>query len=163
MMDEVFNIIPKEELYGKTGIQFQKFNTVYQLMAIKKTNPEYLEKAKDFLMIPDYINYLLTGVKVNEYTNATSTQLVNAKTKDWDFGLIEKLGIKTDIFKKIVTPSEKLGNLRKELVEEFGFDMEVIAPATHDTGSAFIASPITDGKTVLMSSGTWSLMGVDLS
>lgn len=163
IMDEVFNLIPKEELYGKTGIQFQKFNTVYQLMAIKKSNPEYFEKAKDFLMIPDYINYLLTGVKVNEYTNATSTQLVNAKTKEWDFELIEKLGIKTDIFKKIVTPSEKLGNLRKELAEEFGFDMEVIAPATHDTGSAFIASPITDGKTVLMSSGTWSLMGVELS
>lgn len=162
MMNEVFNVIPKEELYGKTGIQFQKFNTIYQLMAIKKSNPENIERAKDFLMIPDYINYLLTGKKVNEYTNATSTQLVNAKSKEWDLELIEKLGFKKDIFKNIITPSTYIGNLRKELIDEFGFDMEVIAPATHDTGSAFVASPITDEKTILMSSGTWSLMGVEL-
>lgn len=162
MMEKVFETISKEELYEKTGIQFQKFNSIYQLMAIKNNNPEYLEKAESFLMIPDYINYLLTGEKFNEYTNASSTQLVNAETKDWDFELIERLGIKKEIFQKIITPSEKIGNLREDLIEEFGFDMEVIAPATHDTGSAFIASPITDGKTILMSSGTWSLMGVEL-
>ncbi len=162
MMEKVFEKIAKEDIYFKTGIQFQKFNTIYQLMAVKESNPEYLAKAEDFLMIPDYINYLLTGKKFNEYTNATSTQLVNAKTKSWDYEIIEKLGYKKEIFKEIITPSTKIGNLKENLIEEFGFDMEVIAPATHDTGSAFIASPIIDGKTVLMSSGTWSLMGVEL-
>lgn len=162
MMEKVFEKVAKEDIYSKTGIQFQKFNTIYQLMAVKEKNPEYFEKAKDFLMIPDYINYLLTGIKVNEYTNATSTQLINAETKSWDYELIEKLGYKKEVFKPIVTPSTKIGNLKENLIEEFGFDMEIIAPATHDTGSAFIASPITDDKTVLMSSGTWSLMGVEL-
>lgn len=162
MMEKVFEKVAKEDIYSKTGIQFQKFNTIYQLMAVKEKNLEYFEKAKDFLMIPDYINYLLTGIKVNEYTNATSTQLINAETKSWDYELIEKLGYKKEVFKPIVTPSTKIGNLKENLIEEFGFDMEIIAPATHDTGSAFIASPITDGKTVLMSSGTWSLMGVEL-
>lgn len=163
MMEKVFEIIPKEELYGRTGIQFQKFNTIYQLMAVKEKNPEYLEKAESFLMIPDYINFLLTGEKTNEYTNASSTQLLDAKEKVWDYELIEKLGIKKEIFQRIIRPSEKIGKLKKEFVEEFGFYMEIIAPATHDTGSAFVASPITDGKTIFMSSGTWSLMGVELT
>lgn len=161
LMEEVFKIIPKDMLYLYTGIQFQRFNTIYQLMAIKKKNPENLKKAKTFLMIPDYFNFLLTGKKVNEYTNATSTQLVNSFDRTWDENILDSLGINRDIFQEIKLPKTSLGNLRSELVEEFGFDMEVVLPATHDTGSAFISSVCNDDDSVYLSSGTWSLMGVE--
>ena len=95
-------------------------------------------------MIPDYLNFLLTGKKCVEYTNATTTQLVNAKTNNWDDELIEAFGLKREIFGEIKMPKTSLGKLREELVEEFGFDMEVILPATHDTGSAFMAAPVED-------------------
>jgi rhamnulokinase len=161
MMEEVFKRIPKDMMYLYTGIQFQRFNTVYQLLSIKKNNPEILEKAKTFLMIPDYLNFLLTGKKANEYTNATSTQLVNSFERTWDEKILEELGIKKDIFQEIKLPKTSLGNLRNELIEEFGFDMEVILPATHDTGSAFISSVCNDNDSIYLSSGTWSLIGVE--
>ncbi|WP_238917615.1 rhamnulokinase [Clostridium sp. YIM B02555] len=161
MMEEVFKSIPKDMMYLYTGIQFQRFNTVYQLLSIKKNNPEILEKAKTFLMIPDYLNFLLTGKKANEYTNATSTQLVNSFERTWDEKILEELGIKKDIFQEIKLPKTSLGNLRNELIEEFGFDMEVILPATHDTGSAFISSVCNDNDSIYLSSGTWSLIGVE--
>ncbi len=160
MMEEVFNIISKERLYLETGIQFQKFNTIYQLYALKQSNPELLEKAKAFLMIPEYFNYLLTGKKANEYTNATSTQLVNAFTKKWDKELLGQLGINSDMFQEIQMPKTILGNLTEELVEEFGFDMKVVLPATHDTGSAVLSVPSLE-DTIYISSGTWSLIGVE--
>ncbi|WP_339183967.1 rhamnulokinase [Oceanobacillus sp. FSL W7-1293] len=160
MMEEVFTIVSKERLYLETGIQFQKFNTIYQLYYLKKNNPEVLEKAKTFLMVPDYLNYLLTGEKINEYTNATSTQLVNAFTKKWDKELLEQLGINKEMFQKILPPKSLIGNVRHELVDEFGFNLEVILPATHDTGSAVLAVPEVD-DTIYISSGTWSLIGVE--
>ncbi|MBP1969240.1 rhamnulokinase [Virgibacillus natechei] len=160
MMEEVFTHISKERLYLETGIQFQKFNTIYQLHALKKSNPEILEKAKTFLMIPDYLNYLLSGVKANEYTNATTTQLVNAFTKKWDKDLLDQLGINKDMFQEILPPTSSLGNLKAELVKEFGFDMNVLLPATHDTGSAVVSVPEAD-DTIYISSGTWSLIGVE--
>lgn len=161
MMEEVFKSIPKDMMYLYTGIQFQRFNTVYQLLSIKNNNPEILEKAKTFLMVPDYLNFLLTGKKANEYTNATSTQLVNSFERTWDEKILEDLGIKKDIFQEIKLPKTSLGNLRNELIEEFGFDMEVILPATHDTGSAFISSVCSDNDSIYLSSGTWSLIGVE--
>ncbi|MDR3596328.1 rhamnulokinase [Clostridium sp.] len=161
MMEEVFKVIPKDMMYLYTGIQFQRFNTVYQLLSIKKNNPEILEKAKTFLMIPDYLNFLLTGKKFNEYTNATSTQLVNSFERTWDEEILKKLGINKDIFQETKLPKTSLGNLREELVNEFGFDMEVILPATHDTGSAFISSVCNDSDSIYLSSGTWSLIGVE--
>ncbi|WP_238902062.1 rhamnulokinase [Clostridium sp. YIM B02506] len=161
IMEEVFKVIPQDMLYLYTGIQFQRFNTIYQLIAIKKKNPEYLKKAKAFLMVPDYFNFLLTGKKVNEYTNATSTQLVNSFDRTWDENILDTLGINRDMFQEIKLPKTNLGNLRSELVEEFGFDMEVVLPATHDTGSAFISSVCNDEDSVYLSSGTWSLMGVE--
>ncbi|PKG24813.1 rhamnulokinase [Niallia nealsonii] len=160
VMEEVFQKISKERLYLETGIQFQKFNTIYQLYAIKKNNPEVLDKAKTFLMIPDYFNYLLTGKAANEYTNASSTQLLNAFTKKWDKELLETLGINASIFQEIKLPNTVLGNLKEELVDEFGFDMKVVMPATHDTGSAVIAVPELN-DTIYISSGTWSLIGVE--
>ncbi|MRH43763.1 rhamnulokinase [Aquibacillus halophilus] len=162
MMEEVFEIISKERLYLETGIQFQKFNTIYQLYSIKKSNPEILNKTKSFLMIPDYFNFLLTGKKANEYTNATSTQLVNAFTKKWDKDLLDQLGINKEMFQEIKPPKTELGTLREELVAEFGFDMKVLLPATHDTGSAVVSVPEED-DTIYISSGTWSLIGVENS
>lgn len=160
MMEEVFKRIPKEELYLETGIQFQKFNTIYQLYSLKKNHPEILDKASSFLMIPDYLNFLLSGRKTNEYTNASSTQLVNAFTKKWDNGLLDTLGIKKTIFQPIQHPKSVIGTLREELVAELGFDMKVILPATHDTASAVISVPEQDDS-IYISSGTWSLMGVE--
>lgn len=161
MMEEVFKIIPKDMLYLYTGIQFQRFNTIYQLLSIKKNKPEILEKAKTFLMIPDYLNFLLTGKKVNEYTNATTTQLVNSFDRTWDPKILDDLGIKKDIFQEIKSPKTNIGGLRGELVQEFGFDMDVILPATHDTGSAFISSVCNDSDSIYLSSGTWSLIGLE--
>ncbi|GLF90757.1 rhamnulokinase [Bacillus safensis] len=160
MMDEVFKTFMKERLYLETGIQFQKFNTIYQLYSIKQNHPEILEKATSFLMVPDYFHYLLTGKKANEYTNATSTQLVNAFTKKWDHEILDQLGINKEMFQEIHTPKTVLGTLTEELIEEFGFDMKVILPATHDTGSAVISVPEQE-ETIYISSGTWSLVGVE--
>lgn len=159
-MDElVAKSISQEELYARTGIQKQIFNTIYQLAAVKSTHPEYCEKARSFLMVPEYFNFLLTGVKKNEYTNATTTQLVNAQTRTWDFDLIRKLGIDPDIFCEISLPKTTVGKLLPAIHEEVGFDCEVVLPATHDTGSAVMAVPENDG--IYLSSGTWSLMGVE--
>ncbi|MBD1382897.1 rhamnulokinase [Metabacillus arenae] len=160
MMEKVFNIIPKEKLYLETGIQFQKFNTIYQLFALKQKSPDVLEKAKAFLMIPEYLNFLLTGKKANEYTNATSTQLVNAFTKNWDHEILDQLGINKEMFQDIKPPKTVLGTLSEELVSEFGFGMKVVLPATHDTGSAVISVPEIE-DTIYISSGTWSLIGVE--
>ena len=162
MDEEVYKKIQKQVLYAKTGIQKQIFNTIYQLMAVKKQEPENLEKAETLLMIPDYFNFLLTGVKMTEYTNATTTQLVSPITKDWDTYIIEKLGYPTKIFTKISKPGTLVGRMTKELEEEIGYNLDVILPATHDTGSAVVAVPAEEDQAMYISSGTWSLMGTEL-
>jgi rhamnulokinase len=161
MDEKVYQIISEENLYQRTGIQKLIFNTIYQLMAVKTFSSQDMEKAKHFLMIPDYFNFRLTGNKYNEYTNATTTQLVSPDTKDWDFELIEKLGYKKDMFGRILTPKSSVGKFTKEIVEEIGFDCEVILPATHDTGSAILSVPAIDEDYLYISSGTWSLMGIE--
>ena len=161
MDEEVYKIIPHEQLYLRTGIQKAIFNTIYQLMAVKKGHPEYLEKAKTFLMVPDYFHYLLSGKKSNEYTEASTSQLLNPETKEWDKELIEMLGIPSDMFLPISVPGTVLGDLTLELQEELGFNCKVVLPATHDTGSAVLAVPSNNPDTVYISSGTWSLMGVE--
>lgn len=158
---EVYEIISEDELYTRTGIQKALFNTIYQLMAVKKKHPEYLEKAKTFLMVPDYFHYLLSGVKANEYTEASTSQLINPETKQWDIELIERLGLNTKMFQEVQVPGTVLGELTKEIQEEVGFNCEVVLPATHDTGSAVLAVPSNNPDTVYISSGTWSLMGVE--
>lgn len=162
IMEEVLNIVGKERLYLETGIQFQKFNTIYQLYYLKKKYPEILAKAKSFLMIPDYINFLLTGVKANEYTNATTTQLVNAFSKDWDESLLRDLGLDRNMFEDILMPMSTVGSLKEEHVKDFGFDADAILPATHDTGSA-VVSMASGEESIYISSGTWSLIGVENS
>ena len=161
MDEKVYERIPQTELYARTGIQKQIFNTIYQLMAVKQTHPEYLEKAESMLMIPDYFHYLLTGVKKMEYTNATSAQLVSPKTNDWDYELIERLGYPSKIFRPVSMPGTVVGNFTKEIQEEVGFDCTVVLPATHDTGSAVLAVPSDSNRAIYISSGTWSLMGIE--
>ena len=161
MDDKVYEQIPEADLYARTGIQKQIINTIYQLMAVKQRQPEQLERAKSLLFVPDYFHYLLTGYKVNEYTEATTAQLVSPKTKDWDYELIKQLGFPEEIFMPIKPPGTKLGNLRPELVAELGMDCEVTLPCTHDTGSAVLAVPANDDDFVYISSGTWSLLGIE--
>ncbi len=161
MGDLVDAIIPRSELYARTGIQYQTFNTIYQLAALKQKHPEQLAKAESLLMIPDYFNYRLTGVKKQEYTNATSTNLVNASDKTWDTELIDRLGLPAKLFGELSMPGTIVGELTEELQREVGFNATVILPATHDTGSAFLAVPARDENAVYVSSGTWSLLGVE--
>jgi rhamnulokinase len=161
MVDVVNALIPADQLYARAGIQYQPFNTIYQLTALKREAPEQLEKAKWLLMIPEYFNFKLTGIKKNEYTNASSTNLLHAEKKTWDKEVIEKLGLPADIFHELAVPGTILGNLLPEIQKEVGFDTTVILPATHDTGSAFLAVPARDDNAVYLSSGTWSLLGVE--
>ncbi len=159
--EKIYKIIPEVELYAHTGTQKQSFNTIFQLCALKDNEPEVLDKAAAMLMMPDYFAFKLTGVKCQEYTNATTTGLVNAKTNDWDREIINKLGIPERIFLDPVKPGKKLGNLRKEIREEVGFDLTVMAIGSHDTASAVMSVPSTEDDTLYISSGTWSLMGVE--
>ncbi len=153
--------VSREELYRRTGIQKQDFNSIYQLAAIRENQPEILQKAAHFLMIPEYLNYRLTGVMKNEYTNATTTQLVNAQTKDWDRELMERLGLPAEIFGPLSMPGETVGVFCEEVVNEVGYSCTVLLPATHDTGSAVLAVPVED-KALYISSGTWSLIGTEI-
>ncbi|MBU2699683.1 rhamnulokinase [Sporomusaceae bacterium BoRhaA] len=161
MDTEVYKVIKEEELYRRNGIQKQLFNSVYQLVALQKQQSDFLNKAQNFMMIPEYLNFLLTGEKKNEYTNATTTQLVNAQTQDWDNELIEQLGLPRRIFGKLHMPKSSVGYLLPEIQKAVGFDAEVVLPATHDTGSAVLAVPANDDHSIYLSSGTWSLMGVE--
>lgn len=161
MDEEVYKIISQEDLYKRTGIQKAIFNTVYQLMDVKLHHPEDMEAAETMLHIPDYFNFKLTGVKMAEYTEASTGQLLNPETKDWDYELIEMLGYNKKMFCPIQKPGTKVGNFTKEIQDEVGFDCEVILPATHDTGSAVVAVPTNDDNAIYISSGTWSLLGVE--
>lgn len=161
MDEEVSKYISPEDLYARTGIQKQIFNTIYQLMAVKCQHPEYLEAADRMLMIPDYFHYLLTGQACSEYTNATTSQLVSPVTKDWDWELIDMLGLPKQIFGAISLPKTVVGSFTPNLEEELGFTCQVILPATHDTGSAVLSVPVADDNYLYISSGTWSLMGLE--
>ena len=158
VINKVESIISAEELYLKTGIQKQNFNTIYQLYVDYLSGK--LDNAKYFLMIPAYLSYKLTGVIKNEYTNATTTGMVNADTKQWDNDIIEKLGLPKHLFGTLDTPCTVIGNFTKEMQDYAGFDSTVIFAPSHDTASAVCACPIDDNS-VYISSGTWSLIGVE--
>ncbi len=162
MDEKLYKLITEAELYERTGIQKQMFNSIYQLFAVRDKNPDYLERAKSFLMIPEYFNYLLTGVKKNEYTNASTTQLVNVNTNEWDYELMDLLGYPREMFGKLELPGTVVGKMKKDIADEIGFDLTVVLPATHDTGSAVISVPATEDDIVYISSGTWSLMGTEI-
>ena len=155
---EVHSVIPFASLYEKTGIQFASFNTVYQLLHDKKTGR--MDKAKSFLMLPDYFHFRLTGVKKQEYTNATTTGMVNSKTHTWDEEILEKLGYKKELFGELTMPGTEVGEFTDEVAAFVGYKAKVVLPATHDTASAVLAAPL-DKQTPYISSGTWSLLGVE--
>lgn len=158
---EVAKILPEPELYARTGIQKQIFNTIYQLMAVEKKTPEVLKQAKTLLMLPDYFGFRLTGHKLSEYTNGSTTQLVDPHTYQWDKELIQSLGYPEDIFLPLQMPGTKVGNLLPQIQEEVGYDLEVVLCGSHDTASAVMAVPQTEGDGIYISSGTWSLMGIE--
>ena len=161
MDKQVEEKITPELLYSRTGIQKAAYNTIYQLMALKQEHPEQLEKAQWLLMTPDFYHYKLTGIKSNEYTIATTSNLVNAENKQWDMVVIEALGLPKRVFHKLSMPGTVVGDLLPEIQKEIGFNATVIMPAAHDTGSAFLAIPAEGDNAVYISSGTWSLLGVE--
>ena len=158
---EVAKILPEPELYAGTGIQKQIFNTIYQLMAVEKKTPEIMKQAKTLLMLPDYFGFRLTGNKLSEYTNGSTTQLVDPHTYQWNKELIQSLGYPEAIFLPLKMPGTKVGNLLPQIREEVGYDLEVVLCGSHDTASAVMAVPQTEGDGIYISSGTWSLMGIE--
>ncbi len=156
-MEKVFAKVTRTAIFAKTGIQFLNFNTLFQIFS---ENGE-LEKASQLLLLPDLINYFLTGKIVAEYTNATTTQYLNSKTKNWDFELLENLGLPTAILPEIVEAGTDLGFLKTEIAAALNLEnVRVIVPATHDTASAVAGAPLAKNQ-AFISSGTWSLVGVE--
>ena len=155
---EVFEVIKKQDLYAKTGIQIQPYNTIFQLWCDKKSGK--LQKAKRLLMMPEYLSYRLTGVMKNEYTNASTTGLVNAENKTIDREVCDALGINADLFGELNLPTSFIGNFTEEIKAQVGFDAAVIFCPSHDTASAVAACPV-DENSVFISSGTWSLVGTE--
>lgn len=164
MQEKTFEIVSKSEIFKETGIAFNWFNTLFQLVASKLSDDSVLKEAKTLLMMPDLFNFFLTGEKKTEYTIASTSQLWNTTKNEWSVDMMDKLGIPTGIFTDIIYPGEIVGAIRPELSEELGIgEIPVVAVASHDTGSAVASVPVTDTKDfIYISSGTWSLMGVEL-
>ncbi|WP_102026661.1 rhamnulokinase [Salirhabdus sp. Marseille-P4669] len=165
MMDEVFAKVSKEEIFAKTGIQFMDINTIYHLYAMKKAGSVALEQADTFLMIPDLLRYFLTGKKTSEFTNATTTQVFNTKTKTWDEEILNALGIPSHIFNEPVKPGTIIGDLLPSICDEIGLEkpIPVMAVGDHDTASAVAAVPNTENQHfAYLSCGTWSLLGTEV-
>lgn len=141
-------------LYERTGIQKQRFNTIYQLLSIKQEHPEWLEKAQSLLFIPDYFNFRLTGVKKQEFTFASTSNLVNSEKHSWDYELIRELGLPEHLFTELSEPGTVVGRT----LPETGVDMQVLLAPSHDTASAVYGAPLTE-RSLFLSSGTWSLIG----
>jgi rhamnulokinase len=163
IMAELFSIIPKKELYAKTGVQFAKYNTLIQLFAEVKNRPYIFKETSSILMIPDYLNYFFTGIKSNEFTNATTTQMLNVNSGTWDVQLLDLLGISRSLFCEPVKPGTMLGPLKQDIQQETGLsDVPVVLPATHDTGSAIVSIPAKGDNWAFISLGTWSIMGIEV-
>ncbi len=156
----VEQVISPEELYQRTGTLKADYNTIYQLVSVRENNPEHLERAQCMLMTPDYLGYLLTGVKKWEYTEASTSQLLDPEKRDWDYELIEKLQLPSKLFGPVSFPGTYVGKLSRDWEERAGCCPDLYLPGTHDTACAVAALPKADGETIYISSGTWSLMGV---
>lgn len=165
--EKVFAIVPREEVFAETGLQFMEINTLYQLVSMVLSKSPLLDAAEHFLMMPDLFHWLLTGVKANEFTDASTTQFCNPHTRDWSRGMLEKFGVPTHIFGEMIHPGTRLGKLRASVADETHLaDVDVVVPGTHDTASAVMAVPATGEVSnqpswCYISSGTWSLMGVE--
>lgn len=163
MIEAAAEVVPKSEMYSRTGCQFARLNTLFQLYSLRKQRPELLDRAETMLFVPDLMAYFLTGVKKAEYTIASTSQMINPETKQWDKELLEKLSIPTSILPEIIAPGTPYGLLSDEICEELGAKkVPVIAVATHDTASAVVSVPNTGNDFVYISCGTWSLFGTEL-
>lgn len=163
MMERVFADIPRGDIFGRTGIQFLPFNTIYQLAAMKRADSPLLREAERFLMIPELLRYFLTGEKLGEFSNATTTQLFNPLTDRWDETLLERIGVSGSLFGPVVRPGAAVGQLLPSVASELGIaEIPVIAAAEHDTGSAVAAIPAVERSFAYLSCGTWSLMGTEV-
>jgi rhamnulokinase/L-fuculokinase len=164
VMDEVFKLVPKETLYTSTGIEFMRFNTIFQLYALKKLRPAIFEKADKILFMPDLFGFLLTGKTVCEHTIASTSGLINLKTGQADAEILNKLNIKPSLFPIICKSGQELGTLKPDLARELGIgEIKVITGAGHDTADAVIAAPLDDIDNCYISCGTWSLLGIESS
>lgn len=163
MMEEAFRRVPREEIFERTGIQFMQLNSLYQLLAMAVQGSPMLDAAQTFLNMPDLFNFWLTGRKASEFTIATTTQCYDPRAGDWAWTMLERLGLPTRIFGEIVPPGTRLGPLHPAVAEETGAgDVPVIATAGHDTAAAVAAVPARGHDYAYISSGTWSLMGVEV-
>jgi len=162
MMEEADKLIPKREIYETTGIQFAAFNTLLQLLSMKLSGSPALEHAETMLFTPDLFNYFLTGEKVTEYTIASTSQMLDARTGKWANEMLNRMGIPQKMLTDIVKPGTIVGKLSENVRTELGINgVPVIAVAEHDTGSAVMSVPAVEGKYAYLSSGTWSLLGVE--
>jgi rhamnulokinase len=162
-MEAAFQTVPQERLFACTGIQFMRFNSLFQLLAMKRDRSPLLEMAETMLLIPDLLHYYLTGIKVNEYTDASTSQMIDPRSRTWDHQLVQELGLPTRILGTLVQPGTVLGPLRERIASDTGVvPVPVVLPATHDTGSAVAAVPAVGANWAFISSGTWSLMGAEL-
>jgi rhamnulokinase len=162
-MDEALARVPKLEVFRQTGVQFMRINSLYQLLALQRDRSPLLDAAETLLMVPDLLNYFFTGQKVCEMSDVSTSQMYNPTTKTWAFDLLKAFGLPTHIFGDIVQPGEVLGTLRPSVASEAGVKpLPVIAPGTHDTAAAVAAVPAQSKTWAYISSGTWSLMGVEL-
>lgn len=163
MVDEAFKTMPREKIYGITGIQFMELNTLFQLISLQKNRPWMLERADKMLFMPDLFAYMLTGKMCAEYSIASTSQIIDLQTGSWSKELLDAFGIREDIFAPLVKPGTVLGMLAPEVCEECGVDpVPVISVCGHDTQSAITSVPCEDGNFAFLSSGTWSLFGTEL-
>jgi len=163
-MKEAFEVVPREEIFRETGIQFMELNTLYQLFAQQHEDPESLDYAQDFLMMADVFHYFLTGQMTSEFTLTTTSQLYDPVKKRWASGLFEKFNFPMEIMPKVIAPGTQVGNLTADIAEDVGLgQIPVIAPASHDTASAVAAIPASGRSWGFISSGTWSLLGKEIT
>ncbi|MCA8987976.1 MAG: rhamnulokinase [Planctomycetaceae bacterium] len=166
MMAQAFSRVPQAEIFAQSGLQFMEINTLYQLLAANRDHPREMALADKILLMPDYFHWLLCGSRVVEFTNATTTQCYHPTNNDWAFDMLRRLELPTDLFPEVVPPGTRLGNLRESIVSQTGLKkISVVAPPTHDTASAVVAVPTSStgqANWAYISSGTWSLIGVEV-
>ncbi|MEE2710372.1 MAG: FGGY family carbohydrate kinase, partial [Gemmatimonadota bacterium] len=162
IMESAFTQASKDTIFEQTGIQFIPINTLYHLIALRRAGSPLLEAAERLLMIPDVLNLFLTGVTAAEFTDVTTTQCYNPRSRDWAWTLLDIFDLPADIMPEIIQPGTVLGPLLPHISEATGGGgLDVVAPASHDTGSAVAAVPAQGGDWAYLSSGTWSLMGIE--
>ncbi|HZP84314.1 MAG TPA: rhamnulokinase family protein [Chthonomonadaceae bacterium] len=162
MMEAAFALVPRDQIFARTGIQFMQFNTLFQLLALKTQHSPLLENAQTLLMMPDLLNFWFTGQKSTEFSIATTTQFYDPQGRAWATDLLERLGLPSHLLTDIVPTATPIGTLRPDIAEEAGCGpIAVVAPAEHDTGSAVVAVPASMPDYAYISSGTWSLMGIE--